>query len=638
MPNFIVSTLFKGANKLSPLFNTMGKSSDKFGNRATKNMNKVARSTRKTEGAVKSLNTTLAGVGGVAAAGAAAGAAATSFVAFDDSIIAAASRFKDIGPGATNFAEQLFVLKQAARAVGATTEFSATQAAEGLDFLAKAGFRSVDAIAALKPLIDLTTASGEDFAATSDRVSDLVGALGLNIGSTAERMKNLTRLTDVLAKATNTSNVTVETLFETLKQAGPVAKSFSSVEEVAAMSAVLGDAGLKGEIGGTALKRAFLGLASPTSEAAKLMRFLGVQTKDVGGNLLPVTEIFEDLRSKIDNLGTADKARVLETLFGKVGIAGGENLLANIDRVKELTATYERAGGAAENIASVIRTSLGNQLKVLLSTATDKAFEFFGALRGEGQSAIQALTEAIRRIDVKPLVEGFRTGIEVVKGIYGAIRPLAPLIPPLIGVFIAFNGVMKTLAVVEALKSFFLMARALRAAAAAQGILNAVMLLSPIGLVVAAIAGLVVGAILIYRNWDKVKEALLSAWEAIKRLVEVLTGPAVLAFNTLKKIFGFGGKKIEIPVELNAPDGLLPPAAAAAPVGRQAPEAGTEGGANGQRAVPGRVAPNQTEIDVRQEATFRGLLDIAGAPAGSELRESQFHGLGSFDLNLMGAN
>lgn len=404
--SFSVFNKFKAIDGITAPFKRMSKSAGKFGRKTVAAFKMSDRQASKFSKTLKGIFVGAAIIGGIALLQQGVRSVTEQFIVFDDAIFAAGARFKDIGPDVDNFRESLEGIKAAARDAGATTEFTAAQAATSLDFLARAGFTSAEAIGSLNSMINLATASGEDFARVADISSDLLGAFGLNADNTAQKIKNLNRLNDVLVKTVNSANVTVEDMFETMKQVGPVATGIlgASLEEVAALTAVLGSSGIKGSEAMTALKNAYLRLAAPTSEARKLMDALQISIDDGNGGARRMTDIMEDLGGKIQGLGKVQQAEVLDVLFGKRAIAGGKNIIDNIKNIKKFEKAILNAGGTSQRTADVMRKSLGNRLKALGSAANEFGFKILENFEVKGKDAITGFTEALREMDPKPFI------------------------------------------------------------------------------------------------------------------------------------------------------------------------------------------------------------------------------------------
>ena len=401
---------------------------------------------RKTEGAFKRVNRQgnrfrditkgiVAGLGitrGLGLVSRGIGSVAEQFIAFDKAALGATVRFKDIGPEAANFKDQLKLIKTAARDAGATTEFTAAQAADSLDFLARAGFTSAEAMGSLGSMINLATASGEEFASVADMSSDLLGAFGLNAKDTSQKIANLNRLNDVLVKSANSANVTIESMFETMKDAAPIGRQLGiELEEVAALTAVMGNAGIKGTQAGTALKNAFLKLAAGGDPVNNMLAAIGVSVDDGTGNMRKFTDILEDVGKATGKFGTLKVAKVMDTLFGKRAIAGASNLISGISDVREFEDSLKNAGKTSQLTAEIMRTSIDAKLKSLGSAATEAGFKLFQAFAVDGKSGIDSLTEAIRALDMSGVIGLFRFFKDVLISVFNVLamitRPFAKI-------------------------------------------------------------------------------------------------------------------------------------------------------------------------------------------------------------------
>lgn len=426
---FAVSTIFKAKDKITKAFGRMGRGADKFGNRSERAFRRASKSASKfksiTAGIIKAQVITR----GFALMTQGVRSLTDQFIDFDLAITGATVRFGDIGPRAKDFTKQMKILRDVARDAGATTEFTAAQAAEALNFLAKAGFTSVEAIGSLNTMINLATATGEDFARVADISSDLLGAFGLNVDDAAQKIKNLKRLNDVLVVAVNSANVTIEDMFETMKIVAPIATAMGqSLEDVTAITAFLGGAGIKGSQAATALKNSILNLISPTSKAAGMIRELGIKVDDGTGNMRNLNNILGDLAPELKKIGNIKAGKILNEIFGKRAIAGAINIAGGTEAIIELTKKLKDAGATAQLTADIMRMALGNQIKTLISAATEFGFKIFEAFEIRGKKGIDGFIEAIRGFDPQPVIKAIEATIRIGKGLFIIFKPLIPVI------------------------------------------------------------------------------------------------------------------------------------------------------------------------------------------------------------------
>ena len=158
----------------------------------------------------------------------------------------------------------LIKMRDLAKDMGASTQFSASQAADAMGFLGMAGMNTNQILTATPAILDLAAASGTDLARSADIASNIMGAFGL-------KAKDMTHIANVLARTTAGANVDMNMLAESMKAAGPVAKSYGlSIEETSAAIGLLGNVGIQGSLAGNSLKNMMLNLTAPASRAKKI--------------------------------------------------------------------------------------------------------------------------------------------------------------------------------------------------------------------------------------------------------------------------------------------------------------------------------------------------------------------------------
>ena len=603
----IVKTRFTVDDKITKRFGIMGRAAKRFGIGTDKSFKRASRSASRFSDITKGI---VAGFGvtrGIAAVTSGISDITTGFIAFEKAARGATVRFKDIGPEALDFAAKMRQVRTAARDAGATTEFTAAQAAEALDFLARAGFTSAEAMGALGGMIDLATASGEEFVTVADMSSDLLGAFGLNVDDTAQKIKNLNRVNDVLVKTANSANVTIEDMFETMKVAAPIGKTLGiELEEVAALTAIMGNSGIKGSVAATALKNAFLRLSAGGKPIKEMLSKIGVEIDDGTGNMRKFTDILSDVGAEIKGLGNLEQSEVLDTLFGKRAIAGASNLIENIGQLRKFEKTLLSAGETSKKTADIMRQSLDAKLKTLISTVTEFGFKILEAFEVRGAKGIDALTEAIRNFDVKPVIEFF----EIVASGIAFIWEWRTAIMSIVGTFFVFKILIGFLTAI-----------------------NIIMTANPIGLIVVGVAALVVGFIALVTWIDEV----IAGFDTMPTLLRLLLSPIRLVLGLIQQVkafgsflgsvLGFGPEPAPIPTPENTTQTTGTPTA---PVINLSPAA-----ADNPRQERRAPAPNAEVAQAQAQARFRGQLNIAGAPAGSTF-EVQENTAGAVDVTGLG--
>lgn len=444
---------------------------------------------------------------------------------FEQTLVAAAAKFPgEIRKGTEAFEQ----LEQAARKTGSATEFSASEAAGAINFLAMAGFDAESSVAALPGVVDLATAAQIDLATATDVASDSLGAFGLMTKDSAQLGKNLARVNDVIAKTTTSANTTVETLFETIKDGGPVATTAgASLETFAALAGELANAGIKGSRAGTTLKNMFLTLAAPKAGPARILQRLGIQTQDASGDMRDIVDILGDLNGALDGLGTAERSGVLEGIFGKIPIAGVNVLLASGSaRLREYRGVLEGASGASSTMASVMRDTLQGRLNSLSSAVEGVKISIFRMANGPLADVIDKTTEWVRANEqlIATNVGKFLAGI--ISNFENIVK-WAKRIGIALAVFFALATILKTLVLVMTA-------------------VNLVMAANPIVLIVLGIMALIAAIAAAIIWWDELKEAFLGLSGPVKEAIAVIMGPidrvigaAALIMDSWEPIKGF---------------------------------------------------------------------------------------------------
>ena len=290
---------------------------------------------------------------------------------------------------------QLEELREVAKQLGATTQFSASEAADAMKFLSMAGFDANQTAEALPGTLDLAAAAATSLGDAADIVSNVLSGYGKEVGE-------LAHVNDVLVKTFTSTNTDLRQLGEAMKYAAPIASAAGvDFEEAAAAIGMMGNAGIQGSEAGTALRGAMSRLLNPTDAVAGALEEVGVTVTDAEGRLKPFTEIVAALEPYAD-----DAARMLRIFGQEAGPAMTALISQGSDSLRSLTAELENSGGTAERIANAQMQGFNGAMKEMASAfeAVQIAFAETGFL--------DTLAEAMRG-----LAEGMRTGIEAFKGL-----------------------------------------------------------------------------------------------------------------------------------------------------------------------------------------------------------------------------
>lgn len=403
-------------------------------------------------------------------------------------------------------------LEAAAKKCGETTMFSASEAAEALNYLALAGYDASKAAETLPKVLDLAAAGGMDLATASDLVTDSMAALGM-------QTSELDTYIDEMAKTAQKSNTSVQQLGEaTLVCAGMAKTAGVDLEEMNTALGVLANNGIKGAEGGTHLRNVLIALSAPTDKAAAALKDLGVETVDAGGNMRSLEDILKDLNASMADMGSSEKAQAIRTIFNKTDISAVNALLKSTNgEFSELKTQIENAKGAASGMADTMNNNLKGQLTILKSNLEALGISAYQVFDGELKEGVRAASEAVQRLNesvsngdmhtsLNKLSEALGKFIErgadlaedVLPDIIDAIAWCADnfdvIIAGVTGIVTATLMMKTVVPLINAAQAAWIAHQmATTSAEASQLGLNAAMAANPIGLVITAVAALTAG-------------------------------------------------------------------------------------------------------------------------------------------------
>ena len=287
-------------------------------------------------------------------------------------------------------------LANAAKQAGATTKFTATQAADALNYLALAGYDAATSAEVLPSVLNLAAAGGLDLAYASDLATDAMAALGIEASAA-----NLTQFGDQMARASSKANYSVAQLGEAILTVGGTAKNLAgSTVELNTALGVLANRGIKGAEGGTALRNMILSLSAPTDKAAATMKSLGLSAFDAEGNLRPLNEVFKDLDAAMQNLSGEEKTNVLNDIFNKVDLKSAEAMLAGCgEEFDNLAEAIANSDGAMQDMADVQMDNLKGQITLLQSAVEGLGVSLYENMDGAVKDAVGAAAGYISELN-----------------------------------------------------------------------------------------------------------------------------------------------------------------------------------------------------------------------------------------------
>lgn len=275
-----------------------------------------------------------------------------------------------------------------AKEMGAATQFSATESAQALEYMAMAGWKTDDMLGGISGIMDLAAASGEDLGRVSDIVTDALTAFGLQASDSAH-------FADVLAQASSNSNTNVSMMGMTFQYVAPLAGALKySIEDVGIAMGLMANNSIKGEKAGTALRAILTRLVDPPKEAGSAMDRLGITVKNADGTMKPLRQTMKELRSAFAGLSAAEQAEAASAIAGQEAISGMLSIVnASETDFDKLTAAIDNAEGAAGNMAKTVNDNLKGDLKSLSSVWESVQLEF---MSGKGADGLREFVQGVK--------------------------------------------------------------------------------------------------------------------------------------------------------------------------------------------------------------------------------------------------
>ena len=433
--------------------------------------------------------------------------------------------------GATG--SDLDALSEKAREMGSKTKFSASEAAEAMNYMAMAGWKTEDMLGGIEGVMNLAAASGEDLATTSDIVTDALTAFGLSASDSGH-------FADVLAAASSNANTNVSMMGETFKYCAPIAGSLGfSVEDTAEAIGLMANAGIKSTQAGTSLRTIMTNLSGDVKICGSSIGEVTVATTNADGSMRDLSDILADCRTAFAGLTESEKASAAESLVGKNAMSGFLALMNASDAdVEKLSGAIDGCNGAAQSMADTMNDNLEGQLTILKSQLQELAISFGEILLPAVKNIVSFLQGFIDVLNSMP--DGVKETIVTIALIAAAIGPVLIIV----GKVISAVGTIMT--IIPKLAGVINAAKGVIAA------FNAVCAANPYVLIIAAIIALVAAFIYLWNNceefrqfwidlWNGIKDAAVAVWEFLKEFFssawEFIKSTAETVWNAIATFF-----------------------------------------------------------------------------------------------------
>lgn len=426
--------------------------------------------------------------------------------------------------------EDMARLNETAQQLGASTQFSATQAAEAMSYLGMAGWKTDQIIAGMPGMLDLAAASGSDLATVADIVSDDLTAFGMSADQAGH-------MADVMAAASTNANTNVEMMGMTFKYAGAVAGALGySLEDVSIATGLMANAGIKADQAGTSLRAIMTRLIDPPKDAADALNTLGISAINADGSVKPFRQTIMELREKFQGLSQSEKAQMASSIAGTDAMSGFLAVVnASDSDFNTLANAIDNADGASKQMANTMNDN-----------AKGGAIQLQSAIEGVSIAIGSIFLPTLARIagvmaqTVGSVANWAKEHQELVGIIITTTAAIAGLIMAVLAINVAAAGILYLknsfllykMVVSDANILMRLWAGATKMAAAAQMALNAVMSANPIILIIMAILAAVAAFVYFYNTNEKFRNMVISAWNAIKTTASSVWSTIVVAIGT----------------------------------------------------------------------------------------------------------
>ena len=421
--------------------------------------------------------------------------------------------------GATG--EELNLLTEQALQLGAQTSFSATEAAEGMENLASAGFTTEEIMEAIPGLLDLAASSGSELATASEIAASAIRGFGLDASEAGH-------VADVFAEAAARTNAQTEDMGNAMKYIAPVAHTMGiSLEETAAAIGIMSDAGIKGEQAGTTLRGALTRLTKPTNKMIGTMEELGISFYDNEGKMKSLTEIVKMLQDSMQGLSDEEQQYALTTLFGTESLSG---MLALISRGPEelstMTNSFKDCDGAASEMADTMLNNTSGAIEEMNGAIESLGIKIQQILAPYIVEAANKVQELVNKFLNLP--ESTQKTILAIAGIVAAIGPALLIIGKLISAGSAIVGVLGQVS------------GAIAGVSAGTGVLSKVLtaITGPVGIVITIITTLIGVFTYLYNTNEQFRLKVQETWNNLVALFQETVMPVIENLkNLLTSVF-----------------------------------------------------------------------------------------------------
>lgn len=414
-------------------------------------------------------------------------------------------------------------LREKAREMGAKTKFSASEAAEAMNYMAMAGWKTGDMLDGIEGIMNLAAASGEDLATTSDIVTDALTAFGLSAADSGH-------FADILAATSSNANTNVAMMGETFKYCAPIAGAMGyTAEDVAEAIGLMANSGIKSTQAGTALRTMMTKLQGELELSGSAFGEVTVQTANADGSMRELGDILGDLRVYFSQMTESEAAAAAETLVGKNAMSGFLAVMqAAPGDIEKLNSAIANCDGTAEDMAATMQDNLTGQLTILKSQLEELAISFGDMLMPVIRKVVTAVQRFVDKLN--NMDEGTRETILQIGLLVAALGPVLLIIGKL------STGIGKGLKAFVSLSNGLAKLKVgITSASGLLGKLGAAIggISAPVVAVVAVIAVLAAAFANLWKNNEEFRNKMTEIWNGIKETISGFCQGIVERINSL---------------------------------------------------------------------------------------------------------
>ncbi|GIO18163.1 hypothetical protein J18TS1_12630 [Oceanobacillus oncorhynchi subsp. incaldanensis] len=413
-------------------------------------------------------------------------------------------------------AEEMEKLEAVAREMGAATKFSASEAADGLNYMALAGWDVDEMVSALPGVLNLASAGAMDLGSASDIVTDNMSAFNIEASRAGE-------VADILAYAQSNANTSVDQLGEAFTRAAPAAAAAGiDLETTTAILSAFADQGLKGSAAGTAFDAVLRDLTASAEDGSIAIGDTSVAVYDAEGNMRDLKDIMSDVEDATSGMSDEQKNSALSSIWQQQGIRG-VNMLLNqgVDELIDFDEALRNADGSAAAAASIMEDNLWGALTILGSALSELAIQIYQMVEPALRAIVAGVTAVV--VWMQNIPGPVKAAIGVFAALVAAIGPIILVLSTLVvwyGLFLQYKALI--------IAQGGILAGVLRGLSIAFAALT-----GPVGIAIAAVVAASVAIIALWNNNEAFRDFVLNAWDAIQNAISVAIDYIVSAFESL---------------------------------------------------------------------------------------------------------